>query len=127
MAVLDAQEAQLRADVKAQQAALDLARINLGYTHITAPVGGEVSERDVRTGQYVHAGTQVIAVVPLDTLSNDLEAVGADLTFGQPRGRFEAKWLLRPSASIGGPRSPYVRDDGDLRLLKPVRSAMLTA
>jgi membrane fusion protein (multidrug efflux system) len=68
MAVLDAQEAQLRADVKAKQAALDLARINLGYTHITAPVGGEVSERDVRTGQYVHAGTQVIAVVPLDNV-----------------------------------------------------------
>jgi membrane fusion protein (multidrug efflux system) len=27
-----------------------------------------VSERGVRPGQYVHAGTQVIAVVPLDTV-----------------------------------------------------------
>jgi membrane fusion protein, multidrug efflux system len=64
MGVLDTQEAQLRADVKAKQAMLDLAKINLGYTRITAPAGGEVSERDVRAGQYVHAGTQVIAVVP---------------------------------------------------------------
>jgi membrane fusion protein (multidrug efflux system) len=64
MAVLDTQELILRADAKAKQAALDLAKINLGYTRITAPAGGEVSERDVRAGQYVHAGSQVIALVP---------------------------------------------------------------
>jgi membrane fusion protein (multidrug efflux system) len=68
MAVLDTQELQLRADIKAKQAALDLAKIDLGYTRITAPVAGEVSERAVRVGQYVHAGSQVIAVVPLDNV-----------------------------------------------------------
>ena len=52
LAVLDTQEAQLRAAVKAKQAALDLAKINLGYTRILAPVSGMVSERDVRDGQY---------------------------------------------------------------------------
>jgi len=57
---------QLRADLKAKRAALDLANINLARTHIVAPVGGDVSERGVRDGQYVHAGTQLIAVVPLD-------------------------------------------------------------
>jgi membrane fusion protein, multidrug efflux system len=68
LAVLDTQEAQLRADAKAKQAALDLAEINLGYTRILAPVSGMVSERDVRNGQYVHAGSQVISVVPLDNV-----------------------------------------------------------
>jgi membrane fusion protein, multidrug efflux system len=68
LAVLDTQEAQLRADAKAKQAALDLAKINLGYTRIFAPVNGMVSEREVRDGQYVHAGSQVIAVVPLDNV-----------------------------------------------------------
>jgi membrane fusion protein (multidrug efflux system) len=67
-AVLDTQESQLRAEAKAKQAALDLAKINLGYTRIIAPVAGEVSERGVREGQYVHAGTQVISVVPLDNV-----------------------------------------------------------
>ena len=67
-AVLDTQELQLRAEAKAKQAALDLAKINLGYTRISAPVAGEVSERGVRDGQYVHSGTQVIAVVPLDNV-----------------------------------------------------------
>ena len=65
MAVLDTQELELRADAKAKQALLDLAKINLGYTRIVAPVAGMVSERGVRDGQYVHGGTQVISVVPL--------------------------------------------------------------
>jgi membrane fusion protein, multidrug efflux system len=65
MAVLDTEEGQLRAAAKAKKAALDLAKIELGYTRITAPVDGTVSERGVRAGQYVHDGTQVISVVPL--------------------------------------------------------------
>jgi membrane fusion protein (multidrug efflux system) len=68
LAVLDTQESQLRAEAKAKQAMLDLAKINLGYTRIVAPVDGMVSERGVRDGQYVHAGTQLIAVVPLDNV-----------------------------------------------------------
>jgi membrane fusion protein, multidrug efflux system len=65
MEVLDTEEGQLRAAAKAKQAALDLAKIELGYTRIAAPIDGMVSERGVRTGQYVHDGTQVISVVPL--------------------------------------------------------------
>ena len=68
LAVLDTQEAALRADYRAKAAELDLAKISLGYTRILAPVAGEVSERGVRDGQYVHAGTQVISVVPLDNV-----------------------------------------------------------
>jgi membrane fusion protein (multidrug efflux system) len=66
MAVLDTQELQLRADLKAKRAALDLAKITLGYTRIVAPVDGMVGERGVRTGQYVRPGMQVISVVPLE-------------------------------------------------------------
>jgi membrane fusion protein (multidrug efflux system) len=68
LAVLDTQELQLRAEMKAKQAALDLAKINLGYATISAPVSGEVSERNVYAGQYVHSGSQVITVVPLDNV-----------------------------------------------------------
>jgi membrane fusion protein, multidrug efflux system len=68
MAVLDTQELQLRADLKAKQAVLTLAKITLGYTRIEAPVDGMVGERGVREGQYVRPGVQVISVVPLDTV-----------------------------------------------------------
>jgi membrane fusion protein (multidrug efflux system) len=86
LAVLDTQELQLRADAKAKQAALDLAKINLGYTRIVAPVGGMVSERGVRDGQYVHAGSQVITVVPLDNvwvLANYKETQLTHVALGQ--------------------------------------------
>jgi membrane fusion protein, multidrug efflux system len=63
--VLDSQRAQALATLDAQRAARDLAQINLGYTRITAPVDGMVSERRVRAGQYVSVGTQVITIVPL--------------------------------------------------------------
>jgi membrane fusion protein, multidrug efflux system len=68
MAVLDTEESQLRATAKSKRALLDLAKISLGYTRIVAPVDGMVSERGVREGQYVHAGTQILSVVPLQSV-----------------------------------------------------------
>jgi membrane fusion protein, multidrug efflux system len=65
-AVLDSQEMLLRADLDAKKASLALARTNLGYTRITAPTSGVVSERKVRAGQLVSPGTQVISLVQSD-------------------------------------------------------------
>jgi len=62
-AVLDAQEQTLNADIKSHQAALELARTNLGYTRIVAPEDGIVGERKVRAGQLVSPGTQVVSLV----------------------------------------------------------------
>ena len=63
--ILDAQVKQQEGTLKTNRAQLDLARIDLGYTRITAPADGEVGSRQVRPGQYVSVGTQVIALVPL--------------------------------------------------------------
>jgi membrane fusion protein (multidrug efflux system) len=65
-AVLESQELLLHDDVKAKEAALTLARINLGYTRITAPENGIVGERKVRPGQLVSPGTQVISLIQSD-------------------------------------------------------------
>jgi len=62
-AVLESQEMQLLADLHARQAALKVAQINLGYTRIVAPSDGKVGERQVRPGQLVSPGTQVISFV----------------------------------------------------------------
>ncbi len=61
--VLDSQEQLLRADLKARQASLELARTNLGYTRIVAPEDGIVGERKVRAGQLVSPGTQIVSLV----------------------------------------------------------------
>jgi membrane fusion protein, multidrug efflux system len=62
-AVLESQENQLIADLHAKEAALTVAQVNLGYTKIAAPGDGAVGERQVRPGQLVSPGTQVIAFV----------------------------------------------------------------
>ena len=62
-AVLESQELQLIADLHAKEAAFAVARINLGYTKIEAPADGSVGERQVRPGQLVSPGTQVITFV----------------------------------------------------------------
>ena len=62
-AVLESQDAQLVADLHAKEAALTVAQVNLGYTKIEAPGDGTVGERQVRPGQLVSPGTQVISFV----------------------------------------------------------------
>jgi len=58
--VLGSQELQLIADLHAKEAALTVTQVNLGYTKISAPGDGRVGERQVRPGQLVSPGTQVI-------------------------------------------------------------------
>jgi len=61
--VLESQELQLQADLRAKQASLAVTEVNLGYTRIYAPGDGTVGERQVRIGQLVSPGTQVISFV----------------------------------------------------------------
>ena len=85
--VLDSQSMQAQAALKAQQATRDLAKINLGYTRITAPADGMVGQRQVRPGQYVSTGTQVISVVPLPNIwviANYKETQMTRVRVGQP-------------------------------------------
>jgi membrane fusion protein (multidrug efflux system) len=63
--VLQAQRRQEEAKLEQARAALTLARNDLANTVIRAPVDGVVGNRGVRVGQYVKAGTQLLAVVPL--------------------------------------------------------------
>jgi membrane fusion protein (multidrug efflux system) len=87
LAVQKTQEASLAANLKAAEAARDLANINLGYTHIVAPTDGMASQRRVFPGQYVAVGGQVISVVPLAhqyVIANYKETQLTHLTIGQP-------------------------------------------
>jgi membrane fusion protein, multidrug efflux system len=64
--VLQANRVKADAQLEHYRAAEQQARLNLGYTTITAPVDGTVGARTLRVGQYVQAGTQLMAVVPLN-------------------------------------------------------------
>ncbi|TSE07878.1 HlyD family secretion protein [Mesorhizobium intechi] len=69
------------------KAAAEQARLSLSYATITAPVDGTVGARTLRVGQYVGAGTQLMAVVPLDAVyvvANFKETQLAHVRPGQP-------------------------------------------
>ena len=63
------------------------AQLNLSYTQIAAPVDGTVGARTLRVGQFVQAGTQLMAVVPLDrvyVVANFKETQLTHVRNGQP-------------------------------------------
>ncbi|MBP0047997.1 efflux RND transporter periplasmic adaptor subunit [Marinobacterium sp. AK62] len=57
-----------RAQVAQAEAALASARIDLGYTRVTAPVSGRVGLGQVNPGNLVASGTELVTVTPLDPL-----------------------------------------------------------
>jgi membrane fusion protein (multidrug efflux system) len=65
LAVLEAQLAQSEATTAAQRAALDAAKINLGYTTIRATQDGVIGQRQVKPGQLVGVGSQITTLTPL--------------------------------------------------------------
>lgn len=79
----DAQAAfkQAEASVAADKAALDTARINLGYTHVAAPISGRVGRSSVTQGALVTANqaTALATVQQLDPIYVDVTQSAADL------------------------------------------------
>ncbi len=85
--VLSTQRAQAVAQLDHARAVEQQAALNLSYTQITAPVDGTVGARSLRVGQYVQAGTQLMAVVPLDAVyvvANFKETQLTNVRNGQP-------------------------------------------
>jgi len=87
IAVLETQRVQAVAERDRAQAVLRQADLNLSYTTITAPVDGTVGARSLRVGAFVNAGTQLMAVVPLDAayiVANFKETQLTRMRDGQP-------------------------------------------
>jgi multidrug resistance efflux pump len=83
----------LVAGVEAAQAQLQLAEIDLANTVIKAPANGHLGEVGVRLGQFVTAGTQLMALVPekVWVVANFKEQQIAQMRVGQPvRVRIDA-------------------------------------
>ena len=66
--------AQAQADVAAARASLDTARINLGFTRVTAPIGGRVDRSTLTPGALVTANqtTALTTIRQLDPINVDV-------------------------------------------------------
>jgi membrane fusion protein, multidrug efflux system len=85
--VLTTERARAVAQLDRARAVEAQAALNLSYTQIKAPVDGTVGARSLRVGQYVQAGTQLMAVVPLDAVyvvANFKETQLTHVRDGQP-------------------------------------------
>ena len=58
-------EGAARASLQREEINLDQAKLNLGYTTITAPIDGVVGDRALRKGQFVQPGTNLLTLVPM--------------------------------------------------------------
>jgi membrane fusion protein (multidrug efflux system) len=66
--VLATERASAAAQLDHANAVARQAELNLSYTTITSAVDGTVGSRTLRVGQYVQAGTQLMAIVPLHSV-----------------------------------------------------------
>ncbi|VVO18907.1 HlyD family secretion protein [Pseudomonas fluorescens] len=66
--VIATQKQQARAALIQAQAERDIARLNLGYTELRAPIDGVIGNRRARVGAYAQAGSQLLSVVPASGL-----------------------------------------------------------
>jgi membrane fusion protein, multidrug efflux system len=85
--IVDAQREQAAADLDQANADRELARLNLGYTEIRAPIDGVVGNRSARAGAYATVGPQLLAIVPARGLwvdANFKESQLARMRNGQP-------------------------------------------
>ena len=86
-AVLRTQRNHALAQLASSRAVAEQAEINLSYTKLTAPLDGTVGARTLRVGQLVNAGTQLMALVPLEgayVVANFKETQLTDVRAGQP-------------------------------------------
>jgi membrane fusion protein (multidrug efflux system) len=100
--VLGAQVTQAKAAFAQQQALLHQADLNVSYATIVAPVDGTVGNRTLRVGQYVQAGTQLMAVVPLSAVYITANYKETQLTDVQPGQRVTIDVDTFPDATVHG-------------------------
>jgi membrane fusion protein (multidrug efflux system) len=100
--VLLAARTKAQAQLEHYRAAEQQAVLNLGYTTITAPIDGTVGARTLRVGQYVQAGTQLMAVVPLGAVYVVANYKETQLTHVRPGQPVDLYVDTFPDAKIHG-------------------------
>lgn len=120
LATIIVNRASLQAAVSGAEAAVHLAHIDLQHTAIIAAKSGKLGEIGVRLGQYVTAGTQLVALVPQDVwvIANFKETQLEGMKVGQPvtftvdaLGHMELKGQIENFSPAAGSEFAVVKPD----------------
>jgi len=111
-----------QASINSLKSQLAEARLNLGYARIVAPVDGHIAQRTVTAGDYVQAGEQLMAIVPLRmwVTANFKETQLEYMRRGQP---VDIGIDACPSASVRGHVDSIQRGAGQAFGLLPPENA----
>ena len=93
-----AAQAQAAADVAASEAAVQIARINLGYTDVVSPITGRIGPSQVTQGAYVQAG----AATPMATVQQ-IDPVYVDLNQSSVEGLQLRRDVASGRLKLNGP------------------------
>lgn len=90
-------KASVEAGILRAQAALEMARLNLSYTAVTAPCDGTLGRRALEDGQFVQGGQSLTYIIP-DTqkwvIANYKETQIANL-YRRPKSKHQSRCLSR--------------------------------
>ena len=106
-----------------RQAALTLARIDLGRTRVKAPLAGRIARKNVDPGKYVQPGQPVLSVVSADDIwvvANFKETDVAKIAVGQP---VEIKVDAYPGVTFRGRVNSFQPGTGAVFSLLPPENA----
>ena len=117
---------QARATLAQRQALQRQAELNLSYTIITAPADGTVGDRTLRVGQYVQAGTALMAVVPLSAVYVTANYKETQLTGVQPGQPVTIDVDMFPDATVHGVVNSIAPASGEEFALLPPDNATTT-
>ncbi|MES2103018.1 MAG: HlyD family secretion protein [Pseudomonadota bacterium] len=100
--VIGAQKMQAQAALAQAVAERDIARLNLAYTEIRAPMDGVIGNRRARNGAYATPGSQLLSIVPASGLWVDANFKEGQLARMQPGQRASIEADVLPGKVLHG-------------------------
>jgi membrane fusion protein (multidrug efflux system) len=120
--VIQAQRNEASQKLREAQAEARLAALNLDKTVIRTPIDGVVGNRNVRVGNYIHAGNQLLSIVPNDIyiVANFKETQLTHMKVGQ---KAEISVDAYPGMPVMGEVESFAPASGALFSLLPPENA----
>jgi membrane fusion protein (multidrug efflux system) len=100
--VIATQKQQANAALEQARAEREIARLNLGYTEIRAPIDGYVGNRRAHAGAYATAGAQLLSLVPANGLWVDANFKEDQLAHMRPGQRVDVRADVLPGRTFHG-------------------------
>lgn len=122
-AALNAQIEETRARIKSAEATLELARIDLANTHITAPMAGVIGNRSVQVGQLVKPGSPLGYLIPADGLFVEANFKETQIARMQPGQPVEIRIDAYPDQTFEGKVDSFAPASGSEFSLLPPENA----